>query len=267
MRFYDEVEKQNKNYAYVNGNLRTWKLYTDIYHFPAFQIQVDSSDTSSSDVTVYLVDMTDLSETDITSKFTWDTDLYIETFTSYNYLIYNRNGNLSPTLTEGTYYLKVVATDTFYSEVFCVCDLTGKLIIDYYGDNDIDSIDYTNGAKLQFQNKLILDTKLVKPQYNYYEEGTEDGEANFIPTFQKVTKRYQFVFYAPEYVIDAVTLLPMHDTISVTTEYNETETETISVEEFDVMNVEWTDTKGFAKVTCEFRADPVIKTYHANDIT
>lgn len=267
-RFYNAVEKQNRNLDYVGGNLRTWRLYSDIYHVPAFQIQVDST-IAIGDVTIYLVDASDESETNITSYFTADTDLYVETFTSYNYLIYNRSKNLNSTLTSGTYYLHVDCDGTdYYSEVFCATSLTGKMIVTYSDTNDLASIDYTNGAKAQFENKLIVDTVLQRPDYLIVEEGTEDGEGNFLPTFQRMAKKYRFIFYAPEYVIDAVSLIGFHDTITIVTQYNESATESMDVREGSFhVTPEWNDMKGFAKVTCEFEVTAIIKTNCANDIS
>jgi len=276
-RFYDDVSKQNRYFDYVHGNLRTWRLVTDIYHVPTFQIQVDSAITAASDVVVYLVDAADDSEVNITSKFTWDTDLYIETFTSYNYLVYNRSQNLTSNLDEGTYYLKISTTNPsappsylyFYSEVFNVRSITGYTVITYYSDMDIDGIDYTNGAKAQYQNKIIMDNKLFKPKYITEEEGTEDGEGNFLATFKRRVKNYKLLFYAPEYIADAISLIPLHEHISITTEVNESFEEELAVIEdsFVVTGMEWNDGKGFAKITVEFRTGSVIKTNFANNIT
>ena len=276
-RFYDVKDKQNRYFDYVHGNLRTWRLVTDIYHVPTFQIQVDSAITASSDVIVYLVNAGDDSEENITTKFTWDTDLYIETFTSYNYLIYNRSQNLVSNLDEGTYYLKVSVTNpdapptyvSYYSEVFNVRSITGYTVITYYSDMDIDGIDYTNGAKAQFENKIIMDNKLFKPEYINEEEGTEDGEGNFLATFKRRVKNYKLVFYAPEYIADAVSLISMHEHITLTTEVNESFEETLTVIEdsFAVTGLEWNDGKAFAKITVEFRTGQVIKTNFADNIT
>ena len=268
-RFYDNKDKQNRYYDYVHGNLRTWSLYSDVYRVLPFQIQVTSG-TQASDVVVYLVDPLDDAQVDISSYFTitGTKDLYIETFTSYDYLIYNRNQNLNTAIPQGKWYLKITAGgETFYSEVFSVVDLAGKIIIDYYHTSDVDTIDYTNGAESQYSNKLILGTLFNKPEYIYTEEGIEDGNGSFIPTFRRRAKKYKFVFYAPEYVVDAVSLMPLHDVITVVTDYEGSSTESMTALDFQVADVEWNETKGFAKVTCEFRTGAVVITGCANNVT
>jgi hypothetical protein len=278
-RFYDQLAKQNRELDYVGGNTRTWQLLTDIYHVPAFQITIASDVTQASDVTVYLVNLSDDSETDISAYFTMagltTDDLYVQTFTSYNYLIYNRNQNLNTNLSLGGYYLKITSPTAYpagitnyYSEIFTVKSLTGDLIVTYSDSADVDTIDYTNGDYSQFENKLIVPTVLQRPEWIIEEEGTEDGEGNFLATFQRLVKRYKFIFYAPEYILDALMLVPMCDTVTVVSENGETQEETLTVEDntFKV-TPEWTDTKGFAKVTCEFDVDAVIKTNCANNIT
>jgi len=269
-RFYTDLSMQNRYYDYVNGNIRTWKLLTDIYHVPTFQISIDGAVTSASDVQVNLIDLVDDSSTDITSYFTWDTDLYIEEFTDYNYLIYNRSKNLNTNLENGTYYLKITVDSTnYYSEVFCVKSIIGTTIITYYSDMDIDGIDYTNGAKTQFQNKIIVPNKLFKPDYLTESEGAEDGEGNFLATFKSRVKNYKLVLYVPEYIVDAMTLIGMHEHITVITDNGESYAETLTVEQdsFEVTSIEWTEHKSFAKVTCEFRTGRVVKTNFANNIT
>lgn len=266
-RFYDAKDKQNRYYDYVHGNLRTWRLYSDVYHVPSFQIAVASL-TQASDVVINLADPLDDTLVNISSYFTAGDDLYTEEFTDNAYLIYNRSKNLNTTLPEGVYYLKVtVGAVHYYSEVFAVTSLTGKLIVDYYHTNDVDTIDYTNGSNDQFVNKLIIDTKLSKPEYPYEEEGVEDGNGNFIATFQRVFKKYRFTFYAPEYITDAVSLIPLHSNITVVNDNGESTQESMTAIDFQVAGVEWNDTKGFAKIVCEFRTSAVVVTGCADNIT
>lgn len=265
-RFYSDKSMQNRYFDYVGGNLRTWKLNTDVYRLLPFQIQV-ALNTEASDVVVKLCEALDDSETDISSYFVAGTDLFTADFTSYTYLIYRRNQNLQTELIKGTYYLKVtVGATSYYSEVFNVVDPTGMIIIDYYHSSDIGTIHYNNSGD-QYTNKLIVDTKLNRPEYEYEEEGIEDGDVNFIPTFQRLVKKYKFIFYAPEYVVDAVSLIPFHDSITIYTDYAESSIEQLNVLNFYVDSVEWNETKGFAKVTCSFRTGATIVTPHANNIT
>jgi len=270
-RFYDDKEKQNRYYPYVHGNITTWRLSTPTTLLPSFQIQVATGKVIG-DVTVYLVDLDD-AETDITAYFDItgnDATLYIQDFDDFEYLIYNASKALETSIGKGTWYLKIdVDSVLYYSEVFCVVDTSGYLSIEYYNSSDVDSIDYTNGDYEQYTNKLLINTKLTKAEYEYEEEGTENGDGEFLPTFMKRTKRYKFVFYAPEYILDAITLIPMHSSVTVITDSGEGTTETITVarNKFYVNDIFWTDTKGFAKVSCEFWTDPVVVTNYANNVT
>lgn len=273
LRFYDTADKQNRNLLYVGGNIKTWRNLTDIYHVPSFQIQVTNAVTAASDVVVNLVTLSTLASVDISNKFTTagatTDDLYIADFTSYNYLIYNRNKNLNTNLAQGMYYLHIYdGVRNYYSEPFCVTSLSGSIIVTYNDTDDIDSIDYSNGDYSQFQNKLIVDTKLQRPDWVIEEEGTEDGETNFLPTLQTLKKKHKFIFYAPEYILDSIMMIEFHDTVTVVTDYSLSTSETITVQANTFKTAyEWTDTKGFAKVTCEFETAPVIKTNCANNVT
>jgi len=270
-RIYDDKSKQNRYYPYVHGNITTWRLSTPTTILPSFQVSIASGKTIS-DVTVYLMDLDD-SATDITAKFDitgTDATLYVKDFTSFEYLIYNASKNLESAIGKGSYYLKIdVDSVLYYSEVFHVVDTTGYLSVEYYNSSDIDSIDYTNGDYAQFSNKLLVNTKLNKAEYEFEEEGTEDGDGEFLPTFMKRTKKQRFVFYAPEYILDAITLIPMHSTVTVTTNLGGSYLEIFSVarNKFFVTDIGWTDTKGFARVTCEFWTTRVVVTHSANNVT
>ena len=270
-RFYDDKEKQNRYYDYVHGNITTWRLSTPTTLLPAFQISIASGKVIG-DVTVYLVDLDD-SATDITAYFDTtgsDATLYVQDFTSFEYLIYNASKALETSIAKGTYYLKVdVSSVLYYSEVFCVVDTTGYLSVSYYNSSDVASIDYTNTGHEQYANKLLVKTGLTKPEYEYEEEGTENGDGVFLPTFMSTTKKYKFVFYAPEYILDALSIIPMHDNVTVVTNSGQSTSETITVarNKFYITDIAWSDTKGFAKVSCEFRTDPVITTLYANNVT
>jgi hypothetical protein len=76
---------------------------------------------------------------------------------------------------------------------------------------------------------------------------------------------YKMWFYAPEYIADAVSLIPLHDSVTIYTNYGESDQETGLIYDFN-MTTEWVETKGLAKISCEFRDQPVIKTTCANNI-
>jgi len=259
LRFYDALEKQDRYKPHVN---KTWVQYTDVDHLPEFQVQVASGTTS---VTVKAVNLVTGAKTTVTSA---SDCMYLETFTSYKYFIHN-GSSTTTTLSPGGYYLELETSGSvfYYSEPFAVDDIVGKTILVYQNTNDLGGIDYSNGTKPQFKITLILDdVTLAKPEYIIEEEGTEDGDGNVLLTFQRRVKLYKMWFYAPEYIADAISLIPLHDSVTLYFNYGESEQETGLVYDFN-MTTEWVETKGLAKITCEFRDQPIIKTTCANDIT
>ncbi len=74
-------------------------------------------------------------------------------------------------------------------------------------------------ADIYYQSGMIqtvyLDADLSKPEYveEVEEEIEEDGTT--IQTYQKLSKRYKFQVLVPEYLVDALKLLPMHNQVSM----------------------------------------------------
>ena len=246
LRFYDAVEKQDR--FKDHATTKRFHQYTDATHLPEFQINVASGVSSS---TINIVSLAGTSAT-ITPT------VYYVPFSAFTYLIYDRTSTVN--LSVGDYYLDITAgSDHFYSEVFTVADITDKTILTYYNTYDLGGIDYTNGTEAQYKNTLIIDAILAKPEYIIEEEAVEDGEGNQLITFQRSVKLFKMWFYAPEYIVDAVALIGLHDFVSIWVHYGTSEQETGSIYDF-TMTAEWMESKGLAKVTCEFRDTPIIKT-------
>lgn len=84
---------------------------------------------------------------------------------------------------------------------------------------DLSDMFYQNG----FKQVLYIDSDILKmcgalsePNYDLTEEAVTSGENDVIPTFQHLEKRYQLSFLANEFMCDALTMLPMHDDVSLT---------------------------------------------------
>ena len=86
------------------------------------------------------------------------------------------------------------------------------ILIEYSNSVDFGDILYQN----TFENKIYLDADVSKPEYEIVEEGVENGDGEFLPTFQKWAKKYSITFYAQEFLVDALTLMTLHDQITVT---------------------------------------------------
>jgi hypothetical protein len=254
LRFYTAVQKQNRYKDHVNTS--KFQLLTDTTHLPPFQIVVDLGVTTG---TVNLVNASSGASSAISPT------IYFIQFSASAYLIHDASVAITA-MTEADYYLDVTAgSDHFYSEVFSVGDITDYTILEYYNKYDLGGIDYTNPS-VQFKNKLIVESTLAKPEYLIEEEATEDGEGNQLLTFQRRVKLFKMWFYAPEYIVDAVSLIGLHDYVTLTTHYGMPESETGSIYDFTFTS-EWIESKGLSKVTCEFRDTPIVKTTCSDPIT
>ena len=262
LKFYDALEKQDFRKGY-STNRRVFQI-TDTTHLPEFQIKLGLNDTFTS---IALVN----ADTDVDDSYTfgtgWSGQYEIKNYTTdaFSQLIYYRGASLNPVLPTGDYYLKVTtASDIYYSEVFSVLsDITDHNILVWHnGTKDLGNIVYNTTT--QFKSTFIFSGTLAKPDYVIEEEGTEDGDGNTLITFQRRVKTYKLWFYAPEHIADAVSLIPLHDYVELTTHYGESNSQTGQVYDF-LVTTEWLESKGLAKITCEFRDQPIIKTTCANN--
>jgi len=86
------------------------------------------------------------------------------------------------------------------------------ILIEYSNSTDFGDILYQN----TFANKIYLDADVSKPEYELVEDGTENGDGEFFPDFQKWSKKYSITFYAQEFLLDALTLMALHNQINIT---------------------------------------------------
>jgi hypothetical protein len=125
------------------------------------------------------------------------------------------------------------------------------ILIEYSNSVDFGDIVYHDG----FENKIYLDADVSKPDYELLEEGIENGEGEFSPTFQKWKKKYSIRFYAQEFLVDALTLMALHDNITITLRNGEGSV----VKDVEVEPV-WDDSiECWAEVTITFSTDYVIR--------
>ncbi len=85
------------------------------------------------------------------------------------------------------------------------------LKIEFWDDKNILDIRYTDGFK-QF---LYLDAILSHPEYPLDEEGKQDVEGIFNAEWQRWRKTFHFDFVAPEYLVDAITTMAIHDNVYI----------------------------------------------------
>lgn len=117
------------------------------------------------------------------------------------------------------YYLRVEDTRgavgfLWYSEIFRVAEDSESLVkITFDNSSDfLGKVLYQDG----FSNTIYLNVDIKTPKYPVTEDGNENGDKDFIPSFIKWEKRREFSTYAPEYLIDALTAIALHDNINLT---------------------------------------------------
>jgi hypothetical protein len=141
--------------------------------------------------------------------------------------------DLGVTIPPGCYY-SVIKTNKsaagqaeqglYFSEVITVKDFVPEkspyLILDWYNTCDIGDVVYQAiGDYCQYKNKLYLPISvLTRPDYPIKDEGEQDGNQTFNPTFQKFQKVLSlFAVKVPEYIVDSLSAMFLHDTITYTT--------------------------------------------------
>ncbi len=126
------------------------------------------------------------------------------------------------------------------------------LKIEFSNSKDIGKILYSKG----FTNRLYLDANVSMPTYPTDEEGTLNGDNEFVASFQKWQKRYEISVFAQEYLVDALTFMQLHDYIFITLKNNES-----AVVKDVLVDVTWDDdVECFAEVKISFNVDYVITT-------
>ena len=78
--------------------------------------------------------------------------------------------------------------------------------IEYWNDCNLE-IYYGNG----FKQNLYLNTDLVEPEYIMEEEGMDDGDREFNRIFGKIKKTFKCEFVAPEFLLQALTFMQIHN--------------------------------------------------------
>jgi hypothetical protein len=88
---------------------------------------------------------------------------------------------------------------------------------------DLGEITYDDG----FSQVLYLETETMEPTFPYTEKGQENGYGQFVPTFQRQEKVYLIrTMLLPQFIIDVLHRLKLHDTIVLTDLVGDTNTVT-----------------------------------------
>jgi hypothetical protein len=141
---YLEVEKNYKKRD--NGNPGTHIITEDILFIPPFQIKLDSRHEDINDFTFELIDYSDGTITDITTRIR---AAGVFSYDDYQNLVCYRNP-LTQLNATALYYLKIYDSyEAWYSEVFQLCDLNRNLLRGWTmsgwdWDSDVNSLSTTD---------------------------------------------------------------------------------------------------------------------------
>jgi hypothetical protein len=94
------------------------------------------------------------------------------------------------------------------------------LKFEYWNTCDLGNIYYQGGQHFWF----YLDGDVLEPFHEDTEDGQENGEGDFIPTLRRQMKRYRIrTSLIPDYLIDAIQRMKLHDHIELTFKTGEVE--------------------------------------------
>lgn len=127
----------------------------------------------------------------------------------------------------------------FFSEVITIKNFVPSqspyVLLEWNNTCDLQNVKYT-GLDCNYINRLYIDGPITKPEYPFDEEGTENGNKEFLPSFQKWEKEeFIIVPKAPEFLVDSLTCVRLHDKIKY---YKPLRKKQIQVNEVDAVNIE-----------------------------
>lgn len=203
-------------------------------------------------------DTTGYPDTDQDPLIATDGSAYVET---YEYggnfdVIVNDGSDIGVYIPTGVYSIEMSdGRYTWYSEPFKVVDYINDFLKIQYWHNEpfplpLGNMRYFDGYK----NQLLLDAKIRQPEYEE-EENVEERLGIELPISRTSKKVMKFMFYATEYMLDAIRLIWLHHNITI-----ETDCELYTVDEFNISNVEWDREGLFGEVTVEFTTQTVVTT-------
>lgn len=216
LRIYENLNHRNINRK--GANLSTFKLLCPTNMLLPFQIKRDAG--VSDIISIVLVNSSDPSDTTEIINSIPAADFDKIAFANHDYIFYFGEQEHSANINPGSYYLVIKDVEnTWYSEDINFQDFSSDLSngcaltkITYWDTCDIGEIFYRTEQYLnrQYKNILYLDVDIGKPEYEYEEEGDEDGLGNFSPEYKKSSKLYNLQTVCPEFFVDALSMLPMH---------------------------------------------------------
>lgn len=251
LAWYTDLSMQNHRKSYSYGDI--FMLVSPRQKLLPFQFIRPTKSNVIVSVKLYNIDDTEFA--DITQNAI-ETGLVIirHEADGYDIIKYHAMLFIQASIPEGLYYLCINdGADLFYSEVFqSKYDLSKCIKLDYweYGNFELNNaeIDYSN----LYRNSVYIQSELGKPEYSFEEVG-EKRDGLFFAEKSISKKVYKFTFLAPEYLLDALQVVRMHDYIQVTSMNTVYEVDSF------LLTPKWLDGGYLAQVDCEFECSTVVK--------
>lgn len=247
--WYNSLSMQHKNLTYAYG--RQSPIIYPRGQVPTFQF----SKTSGGDITAFsLINAETGTSTNVLSTMVSDSGLEKVSYDDYDLIINPAIAQLTTggTLKEGLHYCTmVVGSETFYSEYFTWKNSVSDMLkLTYWNE---EPIVYKNGHLRydNFKHVFFFNSQLGKPQYDF-EEDVANLDGHVFPIQQISIKKYKFEILVPEFVIDALRLVRLHNFKQIL--YRGV---TYYIEQFLIVP-QWQETGDIAAVECEFMTDTVV---------
>lgn len=272
-KIYDAEKYQDRHKAWVKDQLRVFDLLTPKNKLLPFQCV-----RLNNPFPIYAIELVRVSDNVVINgnllNFIDPQDIGMYIFAEYDYFVYYGKHDLQEqygdhnayNLPQGDYYIRIQDRSMnyiWYSEVFTVGNFTDTendcyLQFTYCSCSPLDDILYgTNNSSTNqdYKNIIYLDADIGEPKYKIEEKGYEDQNGIFHPTQQKHTKTYRLEAILPEYMVDALSIIPMHEVVWLRLPNGRS----TQIKEIKMLDTKWTDNSNVATVTMEFTESIIVK--------
>lgn len=164
----------------------------------------------------------------------------------------------------GKYYMIMSMADNsvYYSELITVKDFIPSqstfTLMEWSNTCDLSDVIYQPIDGCSYKNRMYIDAELLKPEYPFKEEGEEDGNFKLNILFQKWEKKQALmVAKCPEFIVDSLTAIRLHDTITVTKSLRKKQIQVLAP--IEVEKVEYENTSIFSDCATNVELNILLK--------
>lgn len=218
--FYTALNKQHR-YRPQHSAMEPYGLPCPQTALLPFQIKTGITDHYGGLLSWKVFDIDGTPVLDISSKMATLITIR-ETESGDLYFIYKGDAFGDVTLPKGHYYVVLTADmaispgaplpTNWYSEVIEIQDVSAMVRLEWWNESDIDPLLYQTGYK----NRIYLNSYTEAMPPSFIQEGDNNAEGEFIPTFHRAVFKHKIEAFIPDYLQDAIAMLPMHSDVEVT---------------------------------------------------